>query len=87
MNNAIIAEDNVRVNPSKSAIVVGELLKYDGGLVQARNGMTRNDVKACGIDYIILLFYSNLVILPCDPLPSDPFLLLNQPIKDKDHCA
>ena len=33
MNNAIIAEDNVRVNPSKSAIVVGELLKYDGGLV------------------------------------------------------
>lgn len=33
MNNAIIVEDNVRVNPPKSAIVVGELLKYDSGLV------------------------------------------------------
>ena len=56
MNNAIIVEDNVRVNQPKSAIVVGELLKYDSGLVEARNGMTRNDGKACGIDYIIILF-------------------------------
>lgn len=57
MNNAIIVEDNVRVNPPKSAIVVGELLKYDSGLVEARNGMTRNDGKACGIDYIIIILF------------------------------